>query len=179
MSNADWLRAHLSTWRALAFGALACAIIAVITLLASSRSLLSALLTPPPSASQVDLASLDSRGEAFDRSYDERYLAELNARWLFFRPPTPPPPARPVEQRPREEPPPPPPPARYGGPQLIAIFDNHAWFGDGVRLAIGDEFDDLQVLDMTPPWDVRVRWKGVEFTLDLFLKDKIVLPESP
>lgn len=179
MSRPRELTAHLASFRPWAWAALACAAIAAIALVASVRSLAIALLTPSPAASQIDLASLDSRGEAFNRSYDERYLAEINARWLFFRPPTPPPPPRPVEQRPREEPPPPPPPARYEGPQLIAIFDNQAWFGDGIRLAVGDDFNDLEILELTPPWDARVRWKGVEFTLDLFQKDKLVLPENP
>jgi len=61
---------------------------------------------------------------------------------------------------------------------LIAIFDNQAWFSDGTRLAPGDSFNDLEVIELTPPWEARVRWKGVDFTIDLFSRDRIVLPEK-
>ena len=93
-------------------------------------------------------------------------------RSIFWEPaaPPPPPPAR-VERasEPREEPP----PAVYGGPELVAILGDVAWFeGDAVLMA-GDEPEDsedasLRVLRTDAPWGARVVWRGVEFDITLF-----------
>jgi len=58
------------------------------------------------------------------------------------------------------------------------MFDGQAWFEGDLRLGEGEEFDELEVLRLSPPWSVRVRWKGVEFDVDLFARDRVVQPDA-
>jgi len=50
-----------------------------------------------------------------------------------------------------------------------------AWFSDGSRLAAGGSAKgELRVISLNPPWDATVEWKGVEFNVPLFDKNKVV-----
>jgi hypothetical protein len=71
-------------------------------------------------------------------------------------------------------PPPPPAPLSYGGPSLIAILGDEAWFStaDRLRLKPGDpEVNGLVVVSLDAPWSATVIWRGGQFTLELFKRD--------
>jgi hypothetical protein len=105
----------------------------------------------------------------------ERYLAQWNGRSLIIKPGSPKP-AEPLKVEAESGPPaPPPPPATYGGPAIIAMVLDTVWFDDGKRMTVGDEAkDELEVIQVLAPWDAVVKWKGVEFTVPLFARDKLV-----
>ncbi len=166
-------------WHGPAYLSAAAGGVAMLIVALAAWPLVVALAMASPESSGFDLASLDARGEAHDRSYDEKLLAQLDGRSVFFvpaEPPPPPPPPR-VDDGSREERPPPP-PSRYGGPELVAIFYDQAWFKNGVRVGVGEESSGVEVLELAPPWHARVRWRGVDFTIELFERDKVVLPKK-
>lgn len=67
-------------------------------------------------------------------------------------------------------------PRVYGGPDLVAIYDDSAWFRDGRRLKINDTSDTtLSVISVNPPWGAKVRWMGAEFDITLFERSKDIL----
>jgi hypothetical protein len=113
------------------------------------------------------------------------YLSQFDGRSLFFIPSPPPPPHVdvPRETGPTETPK----PTRYGGPSLIALINDTAWFSDGRRLAAGADKDgSLRVIRVEAPWNAVVEWQEVEFTVSLFDRDQVVwkegrpaLPETP
>ena len=164
-------------WNGTAYGVAAGAIVALLVVVLALWSVIVAFAAPSPESSAFDLASLDARAEAHDLGYDEKLLAQLNGRSMFFvppKPPPPPPPPTPNNESSQERPPPP--PSRYGGPKLVAIFYDQAWFSNGERVSVGDEAAGVEVLELAPPWYARVRWHDVEFTIELFARDKVVLP---
>lgn len=108
-----------------------------------------------------------------DRSQRSAVFAQRNtlgeerfsARWPFY--PMPPK----IVQKPSD-----PAPLRYAGPQLIAMINGAAWFADGKRLKPGDPAqDELEVLELAPPWTAKVRWQGGEFTVTLFERQPVSL----
>ncbi|MFI4882844.1 MAG: hypothetical protein ACIAQU_09705 [Phycisphaerales bacterium JB064] len=112
------------------------------------------------------------------------YRAQLDGRSPFFVPgaPPPPPPPPPPVSPPAPPPPPPappPPPSSYGGPKVVAVvneqvlFDNKKWIGVGET-----EGEDLEVLEASAPWSIRVRWKGIEFDVPLLSRDRVVIPKT-
>lgn len=147
----------------------------LLVLLASAPGLLSALLTPQPDPPRA----IDRAGRAQAGRF-ETHVAQINGRSLFFIPAPPPPPSEgPAIVRddgPRE----PLRPARYGGPGLIALVNDQAWFADGLVLAVGGEAaDGLRVISADPPWSATVLWSGVEFKVPLLERDSVVMkPES-
>ena len=67
-------------------------------------------------------------------------------------------------------------PRTYGGPTLIAIYGDTAFFDDSTRLRVGAAtLGDVQVLALNPPWSAKVRWRGGEFTVTLFERPENVL----
>lgn len=112
-----------------------------------------------------------------DRAQRQAAFAQRNTlgqqrvidRWPFY----PPPPK--VVIKPSE-----PVPLRYGGPSLIAMINGAAWFNDGTKLKPGDAaVNDLEVLELRPPWTAKVRWQGGEFTVTLFEREPVNLSSSP
>lgn len=105
---------------------------------------------------------------------------EFNGRSLFFVPPPPPPPPPPPAPPKKDEPAPPPPPppkiTSYGGPKIIGAVGGYVWFDNSKRLRVGGDADfDVQVISVTEvPWTARVVYKGVEFDVPIFEKEKIV-----
>lgn len=112
----------------------------------------------------------------------ERYQANFvreaerfNGRSVFFVPPVPvpppPPPLPPVERpvvEPRD-PGPPPPPTRYGGPGIVYVWDDEVKFDNDMVLKVGGEGQSgVEVLSTDLPWSVKVRWREVEFDVQLF-----------
>ena len=72
-------------------------------------------------------------------------------------------------------------PTSYGGPKVVAMVFDAVWFDDGKKLNVGESADggDLKVIKVTPPWDAVLEWKGVEFTVNFFERDKVVFKEEP
>ncbi|MBL0870695.1 MAG: hypothetical protein IBJ18_08985 [Phycisphaerales bacterium] len=67
-------------------------------------------------------------------------------------------------------------PRVYGGSDLVAIYDDSAWFRDGRRLKVNDTSDaNLSVISVNPPWGAKVRWQGAEFDITLFERSKDIL----
>lgn len=102
----------------------------------------------------------------------DTYTGRFEGRSLFFDPPRPRPEPRPVV---RDEPDrAPAPPAAYGGPRIVAMFDDEVWFADGRRLRAGDGEDaSLRVISLDSPWSADVEWRGVPFTVPFFPRDKL------
>lgn len=137
----------------------------------------SAMLAPPADASTI--------GETTEMGdVTATYRSQLDGRSPFFvpgAPPPPPPPAPPPAPPPPPPPPPAPPPApsTYAGPKVVAVvneqvlFDNKKWIGVGES-----ESADLEVLEASAPWSIRVRWKGVEFDVPLLGRDRVVIPKT-
>ena len=151
---------------------------ALAALLVSSRHLVSAATTPAarvPAASGSD----QQRNQQYATALDG-HLKQTDGRSLFFVPSAPPPPAPPPAPKTSDEPPkPPPPPARYGGPNIIAMLNDTVWFDNGKKLEVGQSDSSVKVVKLDAPWSATLEWKGVEFTVDLFKKDRVVAPEPP
>ncbi len=153
-----------------------CAIVAValgiVALVVWLPGLIFAVRAPEP----VVPAGAGSGGPELSEKY-AAYLAQFDGRSLFFvpSPPIPPPPDLPRPTGPTT----PPPPSRYGGPALIALIHDTAWFSDGRRLDAGGEKDGtLRVIRVEAPWNAVVEWQGVEFTVSLFDRDQVVWKEE-
>lgn len=107
----------------------------------------------------------------------DSYVKQFDGRSLFFVPSAPPPPPPAPVINAEATPTAPPPPSRYGGPLLIAMVNETAWFDDGRRLKAGADADgDLRVKNLEAPWAALVEWKGVEFRVSLFDRDRVVVP---
>lgn len=67
-------------------------------------------------------------------------------------------------------------PRVYGGPELVAIYDDSVWFRGGSRMKVNDTSDStLSVISVNPPWGAKVRWMGAEFDITLFERSKDIL----
>jgi hypothetical protein len=67
-------------------------------------------------------------------------------------------------------------PRQYAGPRIVAIYGDTAWFDDKKRLRVGEpEQEGLQLIEVSPPWGAKVRWRGGEFTITLFERTADVL----
>jgi len=154
--------------------AIVVAIIGVLVLILSAPSIATALLTRSAGAAGAAANDQQQRQEQFKKSFD-RQLAQINGRSLFFIPPRP---------RSPDAPPPPEPepsaPTSYGGPALIGFVDGAAYFADGSRHAPGEKTDGrIKVTSVNPPWSATVEWEGVEFTVTLFDRDRVIYPNAP
>ncbi|MDX2131434.1 MAG: hypothetical protein SFY69_05225 [Planctomycetota bacterium] len=168
-------RASFVALRPIGKAALAAACAAVLVLLLFVWDLVGALLGPYPTIPPVAEAERQSgeRSTAFGG-----YVAQVTGRSLFHNPRAvvaEAPPPEPVDEGPRETPR----PSSYGGPALAAMVFDEVWFADGQRLKVGDEAkNDLRVVSISPPWNARIEWKGVEFTVDLFRRDSLVFRDA-
>lgn len=172
-------RLEATTWRGIvgrftvpARWAIAAIVLGLFALAAWLPGLIVALRAPEP----VVPASAGGGGVEQSARYSS-YIAQFDGRSLFF---VPSPPAPPPVDPPRETgPTTPPPPTRYGGPSLIALVNDTAWFSDGRRLAAGGDKDGtLRVIRIDAPWNALVEWQGVEFTVSLFDRDQVVWRED-
>jgi hypothetical protein len=168
---AAWRGASVATRVALVLGGVAIAIAA----LAAWPALL-ALIGPRVTVPEREAAQAPS--EVAGQFTQLR--AEIDGRSLFIVPGPPveadPEPAPVADTTPREAPK----PTTYGGPSIVAMVNDTVWFRDGKRLVAGAEASgDLSVVRVNGPWDALVMWKGVEFTVPLFGRDKLVLKDGP
>ena len=123
---------------------------------------------------QLESPAVDKEQSAKRASQYESYLAQINGRSLLVTP-APPSKGAPVPEEEEEDPR----PTVYGGPSLTAMMLDSAWFSDGSRLVAGGPGKrDLRVISLNPPWDVQVEWKGVEFNVPLFDKNKVVFKDD-
>jgi hypothetical protein len=125
-------------------------------------------------------AASQSEGVAkFNESFDLP-LKQIAGRTLFHRPIEPKEPEEPKDEPKPDGPAPP--PTRYAGPAIIAMIDKTVFFDDGRRLSVGDEPDNgLEVIEPRGPWSAVLRWRGVEFEVQLFertTRDFLKEPES-
>lgn len=154
-----------------AAGALALALIVVVS---TSRSLIGALLTPSAGASETASSDEKQREDLYRKSF-ENHLAQINGRSMFF---TPSPPRK--AEGPRAPEPGPSAPTTYGGPALLGFANGAAYFADGRRLSPDSPGEgSLKLKSLNPPWSATVTWEGVEFTVTLFDRDKVVLSSKP
>ena len=125
-------------------------------------------------------AASQSEGVAkFNESFDMP-LKQIAGRTLFHRPVEPKEPEEPKEDPKPDGPAPP--PTRYAGPAIIGMIDKTVFFDDGRRLSVGDEADNgLEVVEPRGPWSAVLRWRGVEFEVQLFertTRDFLKEPET-
>lgn len=134
------------------------------------------LLGPSPSPNPIGSATKENSAQhaaAFDK-----YTAQFNGRSLFFVP------AAPNTDEPEvvaEEPAVAPKPTTYAGPAIIAMVNDTAWFDNGLRVKVGDAQDGVGVIELNPPWNAKLSWREVEFTVSFFEKDRVVFrdPAKP
>lgn len=70
-------------------------------------------------------------------------------------------------------------PARYEGPAISAIVLDQVWFEGGKKVKVGEgEVDDIEVLETDAPWGARVKWKGTEFDVNFYERDRVVFKEK-
>lgn len=147
------------------------------TLLWALYTVTASVLGPSPGVSTV-MADATNAAKQHAEAFPA-YVAQIDGRTLFVTPAPPQAVAAEPEPLPEEEPSEPPKPTRYGGPPVIAMINDTAWFKDGKRLVAGEKADgDLRVIRVVPPWEVVVEWRGVEFTVGLFERDRLVLKQD-
>lgn len=143
---------------------------AVLAALVCLRSLGEVALAAiaPGSVAQPPEAQQKQRLEKYEAAQSKR-VAIIEGRSMFVAP-VPPRAPEPADEEKKDDKPPPP-PATYGGPGIVAIVYDRVWFDDGRSLATTDEDDaGLGVVDVSPPWAARLRWRGVEFDVTLFTR---------
>lgn len=175
--NGVWQRA----WRSISPGGIIAATLALLALAVIApfawRTVL-AWLMPAPSAY---VAKDDSKDNAarYAAAFDP-YVKQLDGRSLFYEPSAPGSQGEVAEAPTEETRPDDPAPTRYDGPSISAVVLGTVWFNDGQRIKVGDsKSGDLQVLSTNTPWDVRVKWRGTEFTVPFFDRDKVIFKDKP
>lgn len=150
--------------------------LAVLGLARPAFDLALAIISPTPAA--LEAKTEEKRQAEQQVGVFGGYVAQIDGRSLFIVPVAPSTPEPTAEVEPEETTPTK--PSRYGGPSIIAAINGAVWFSDGSRHAVGEpEKDGLEVLSLNAPWDIAVRWRGVEFTVPIFDRDKTVLPKTP
>lgn len=159
-------------------------LLAAIVLVLSMRGLGRAMFVPSAKEAKTIQKEQIAKLVADYTTSTDGHVKQFNGRSVFFVPSAPVPPPPPPPEHKDEDvkpPPPPPPPPSYAGPKLIAMINGVAWFDDGKKLAPGAEVKDkLRVKELLSPWGAKLEWDGVEFTVSLFDRDKVIYkqPES-
>lgn len=161
-----------AAWRSLSNAGRVAAVVALASTLILALSLwpfLTAVLGPSPKPPEV--AAAQQHAEQQKKAFDN-YLAQISGRSLFVLPAAP---REPEEQPAASDEPdrPPPPPSSYGGPAIVAMLSDIVWFSGGKKLKLGEKADDIEVIALNPPWDATLKWKDVEFTVNLFDRNKL------
>jgi hypothetical protein len=138
--------------------------------------MLRGVLTPSPEAvsGKIDAAE---QAQAFKSTFASN-IAQTNGRSLFYVPSAPGTEATVVVEPEVDEGGTPRAPSKYEGPAIQAIVLDEVWFADSTRVALGKKSGDLEVLAVNAPWDAKIRWKGGEFTVPLFARDRIVFKDG-
>lgn len=159
--------------------ALIIVLVAMVACAVSLKSFAGAVLSPSARSIQKGRAEITEQLKGDYAKGLASHTAQFDGRSIFFIPSPPPP--KPVPETPKPKPvelPPPLPtkPTTYGGPKLIAMINDEAWFDDGQKLVAGTSGKDITVKAVRAPWDVVLVWKEVEFNVSLFEADKVVYP---
>jgi hypothetical protein len=133
-----------------------------------------AALLPSPAAFVA--ADREDRSEARSGAMSAA-VAQLSGRSLFWVPSAPGDPGvTVVEETPQEN-------GEqvassYEGPSIAAIVLDEVWFSDGTRRKAGaDAREDLAVVSTNAPWDATVRWRGKEFKVPFFERDRVIFKQ--
>jgi len=134
------------------------------------------------SADSVPSPNVEAESKRYAKASEEQ-LAAIRGRSLFF---VPPPPPAPVAERPRPTPPPapvrpidPPKPTIYTGPAIQAIVFDTVWLADGKKIRLGEAAkDDLALIRIDGPWGARIAYRGAEFDVPFFDRDKVIYPPA-
>jgi hypothetical protein len=130
-----------------------------------------------PSAPSLGAAEVNGEVGVHAAALD-RYRRMIDGRSFYVKPPRPVRrPTRPilptVPDEPEERDPT---PTRYGGPEIIALVGDAVWFDNDMRLAVGEQQGDLEVVAVRAPWHATLRWKGGEFVEPLFDRAESAIP---
>lgn len=151
--------------------ALVAACVGAIVVLVSVGGFVAAVVHPAPNPGAPPVESAEQKKYA---EVVGGWASAVDRRSLFFVPGAPPPPVQEDTHHGAETPHA---PTVYGGPQLVAMMYDTAFFQDGQRLTVGGDAEgDLKVVRLDPPWNAVVEWKKVEFTVPLFGRDTTVAP---
>ncbi|CAN5813475.1 hypothetical protein BH11PLA1_BH11PLA1_16960 [soil metagenome] len=172
MRHAQGFSHTLRALWAAAPGGLASLVVAFATLVLAGYlfwPVAGAWMQTSPKVEFAPLASAD-KDARFRKSDDALHAAEkrVDERSPFY--PLKPKPVEPPRNLPRV----------YGGPALIAIYGDSAWFDDGQRIALHETNAEsgVEIVELTPPWGAKVKWHGGDFTLDLFKRESAALSST-
>jgi hypothetical protein len=134
------------------------------------------------SADPVPSPNVEAESKRYAQAL-EGHVAAIRGRSLFF---VPPPPPVTIAERPRPTPPPAPPrpveppkPTIYTGPAIQAIVFDTVWLADGKKIRLGEAAkDDLALLRIDGPWGARIAYRGTEFDVPFFDRDRVIYPAA-
>lgn len=152
--------------------AIVCACAGLIIVVVSAITLIRTFRVP--AAGEAETAAKEAQSVELYRAGFAKYLAQFQGRSLFRVPA-----AAPAVEAPEPDvmasDVAPPAPTSYGGPAIIAMINEAVWFDDGAIRRVGTEKDgEIRVVAARPPWEARVEWRGVEFTVPFFARDGLV-----
>lgn len=176
--NNHWFRA----WRAATAGGLTAAallVLAIAICVPFAWKFVNALLIQNPKATAPG-EDVKERVQQYAAAFDP-YVKQLDGRSLFYEPSAPGAAGEMIAEEPTEDTnPDAPAPTRYDGPAISAVVLGTVWFADGARVKVGEgRVGDMEVLSTNTPWDVRVKWRGTEFTVPFFDRDKVIFKDRP
>lgn len=176
--NNHWLRA----WRAATAGGLTAAalvVLAIAVCVPFALKFVNALLIQNPKATAPG-DDVKERVQQYAAAFDP-YVKQLDGRSLFYEPSAPGTEGEVIPEEPTDDTnPDAPAPTRYDGPAVSAVVLDTVWFADGARVKVGEgRVGDMEVLSTNTPWDVRVNWRGTEFTVPFFDRDKVIFKDRP
>jgi hypothetical protein len=134
------------------------------------------LMQPSISEDEADPLAALARDSAEEL---ERSRKRFEGRSVFVLPSPPPRKQRPTEIVKAEPPPPPPPvtppvPSSYGGPQPSSVLGEFVFFpsltDEDKRIKIGETKAGITVLEVYPPYSVKLGYQRGEFTVSLWPK---------
>lgn len=155
--------------------ALLIALLAAIMLLLWTWSLLSAVLLPASGTASAQADEKQRLAELQEKF--KQQIAQFDGRTVFYVPAAPgakPPPEEHTDSSDKA----PEKPSTYGGPGIIAMINDVVWFSDGSRVKSGETVGDIKVAAVKAPWEATVLWKGVEFKVNFFERDGVVLNKT-
>lgn len=157
--------------------AAALVVAALIVCVKPAYKAVEAMLLPAPGEFEATKADKKA-AEAYAAGFDG-FLKQLDGRSLWWTPSKPGTDATVVvEEEPAEGDQPA--PAKYDGPAIAAIVLDSVWFADGTRLSTtDDEKDGIKVVSTNAPWDALIRYRGKEFTVPFFERDRVIFKDAP
>ncbi len=169
----------MQAWRNTTVGgkiAAALVVVAIVVCAKPAYKAIEAALLPAPGefeASKEDKKAADAYAAGFDG-----FVKQLDGRSLWWTPSKPGTDATVVvEEEPTEGDQPA--PAKYDGPAIAAIVLDSVWFADGTRLSTtDDEKDGIKVVSTNAPWDAVIRYRGKEFTVPFFERDRVIFKDA-